>query len=326
MNTLCRNNPQPRRKINIPIPLQNIIKKLGTGISLAEHKPRRGKQISFSVKKPSDKSKRNGYTWSKNHPHIVLALFMSLVGILSQSAHAEGTYSTQSSPRAGISISLPSELVRVPQRENNTIVLFAHSYAEDWPTLTITRHPGRYQPATVGQHHNRILRDYQNVGFADARLIGTYEGRFKYMPKERHAVNMSYTSGGQKLLADVTYVSAENSHFIITYTDTPTGFSRRATMRERILTSFQINRNLLARPVTRVPRLPSELGASSGRRAEPLPDGGDDKSTFNRGRPDKGSIIAVILLVVAIVVGSASMFRQDTAGKSGGGEKKSGNG
>jgi len=256
---------------------------------------------------------------------MILALTISLIGLISDSARAEGPYSTQSAPRAGISISLPADLVREPRKENSTIVLFAHAHAEDWPTLTITRHPGRYQPATVREHHNRILRDYRNVGFVDTRLIGTYEGRFKYMPKERHAVDVSYTSGGQKLLADVTYVSAENSHYIITYTDTPTGFSRHATMRERILSSFQINRNLLSRPATRIARLPSELGERPSNQAGLLPGGGLEKSTFNRGRPDKGSILAVILLVVAIVVGSASMFRQDTAGKSGG-DKKSGNG
>jgi hypothetical protein len=264
-------------------------------------------------------------THSEKCLQIILALTISLVGILSEPARAQGSYTTLSSPRAGISISLPTDLVRVQQRENNTIVLFAHSSAEDWPTLTITRHPGRYQPMSVKDHHNRILRDYRNVGFTDTRLIGTYEGRFKFMPKERHAVDVSYTSGGQKLLADVTYVSAENSHYIITYTDTPTGFSRRATMRERILTSFQINRNLLSRPSTKVARLPSELGGRTESQAALMPVGGYEKSTFNRGRPDKGSILAVILLVVAIVVGSASMFRQDSAGKSGG-DKKSGNG
>lgn len=256
---------------------------------------------------------------------VVLTLAISIAAMISSSARAEGSYLTQSSPRAGISISVPADLVREPRKENNTIVLFAHAQNEDWPTLTITRHPGRYQPATVSEHHNRILRDYRNVGFIDTRLIGTYEGRFKYMPKERHAVDVSYTSSGQKLLADITYVSAENSHYIITYTDTPTGFSRHATMRERILSSFQINRNLLSRPTTRVARLPSELSEHASSQAGLIPGNSLEKSTFNRGRPDKGSILAVILLVVAIVIGSASMFRQDTAGKSGG-DKKSGNG
>jgi len=256
---------------------------------------------------------------------MILTLVILSVSSMTSSAQAEGSYSTQSSPRAGISISLPADLVREPRKENSTIVMFAHANSEDWPILTITRHPGRYQPATVSEHHNRILKDYRNVGFIDTRLIGTYEGRFKYMPKERHAVDVSYTSGGQKLLADVTYVSAENSHYIITYTDTPTGFSRHATMRERILSSFQINRNLLSRPTTRVARLPSELGTRTNSQAGLLPNGSFEKSTFDRGRPDKGSILAVILLVVAIVVGSASMFRQDTGGKSGG-DKKSGNG
>jgi hypothetical protein len=265
------------------------------------------------------------YKLLKTSLSVVLTLATSIIGNICSSAQAEGSYSTHSSPRAGISIGLPVDLVREPRRENNTIVLFAQSQTEAWPTLTITRHPGRYQPPTVSEHHNRIIRDYRKVGFIDTRLIGTYEGRFKYMPKERHAVDVSYTSGGQKLLADITYVSAENSHYIITYTDTPTGFSRNATMRERILSSFQINRNLLSRPATRVARLPSELSDRTSNRAGLFPDNALDNSTFNKGRPDKSSILAVILLVVAIVVGSASMFRQDTAGKSGG-DKKSGNG
>ncbi len=273
-----------------------------------------------TIRQTNPQRQRKMNTYTEKYLQIIFALTISLVGIIREPAQAQGSYATHSSPRAGISISLPTDLVRIPQRENNTIVLFAHSNAEDWPTLTITHHSGRYQPPSVNDHHNRILRDYRNVGFTDVRLIGTYEGRFKFMPKERHAVDVSYTSGGQKLLADVTYASADNSHYIITYTDTPTGFSRRATMRERILSSFQINRNLLSRPATTITRLPSELGGRAESQKRSLPRSGDDHSTFNSGRPEKGSILAVILLVVAIVVGSASMFRQDT------GDKKSGNG
>lgn len=230
-------------------------------------------------------------------------------------------YKTITIDRAGITIEVPRSFNRIPNKERNGVALYTESHPDIWPSLTITRHYGPYKPRTLQDHHYRILRDYRNVGFIDARLIGTHEGKFKYMPKNRHSVQVSYTTRGLKLLADVTYVSAEKSYYIITFTDTATGFSRNATMRERVLASFQIERHLLG--IVSSPALPSQLNQH----------GQNYYQSYNQHfpqipykRPNKSSILGIILLVVfIIVVGSTSFLRPD-GGKSGASDKKAGNG
>jgi hypothetical protein len=254
-----------------------------------------------------------------NTPALSLIIILFAVFTFPCAEAQNVSFATQSNPSNGFAIDIPSILSRNQINEVGAVVLSAQATTGSLPRLIITKHPGVYAPRSESQHNDQILKDYWNVGYTDAKLIGTFGGRFKYMPKDRHSVQVSYTNRGEKFLADVTYVSTNNNHFIITYTDTPNGFSIRSTLRERILSSFRINRNLISNTVK------SRRGNYSSPQLA-IQKNVDPYSSLSSERSDKPLVVAGLLLVVALIVGAATIFRQDSKGGSGGGAKKTGNG
>jgi hypothetical protein len=172
---------------------------------------------------------------------LCLSVLLCLFFISTASAQQ---FSTFKDPQGRFSLKYPSTMTR-QYHTNPSVVFFAKMRDQRFPTLTITEHSGYYAPRSSAAHIQGILSNYRNVGFVDVKAVNTSEASFLYMPKRKNSVVIGYTLDGYKHLAEVTYVSAQNTHFIITYVDTEVNYSSNALLRDNMVRSFDISRNLL---------------------------------------------------------------------------------
>jgi hypothetical protein len=174
--------------------------------------------------------------------NVILFIFYYLIS-LTLPVEAQ-QYLSFRDPQGRFTIRYPNSMVR-QYHTNPSVVFFAKMRDYRFPSLTITQHNSYYTPRSSSAHIQGILTSYRNVGFLDVKAVDTSEESFLYMPKQKNSVIIGYTLNGYKHLAEVTYVSAQNMHFIITYVDTEVNFTRNALMRDNTVKSFDITRSLL---------------------------------------------------------------------------------
>lgn len=180
----------------------------------------------------------------------ILVVFFVFQILITNSANAQNIQSSSShntfvSEKYGFRMTLPKSM-QIQKIQRPGVAMFAKSTKRGLPTITITRHGGNYSSRSSDSHINGILDSYRRVGFNDVSYVGSSRGRFRYMPKNRNSVTVNYSSMGKKHLAEVTFISAGNQHFIITYVDQPQWFSSLSTLRKSVTESFRLNRSVLA--------------------------------------------------------------------------------
>lgn len=225
-------------------------------------------------------------------------------------------FRTHSSENLGFSIDYPQDFVRVRESERGRVVFFARASGKKYPLVFVSKRRGSYTANSEKRHLEHILSEYRELGFVDAKIVSTYSNKFLYMNKMRHGVRVSYAIRGQKIMADVVYVSAGSSHFVITYADLPVDYPSHTNIRERLLSSFEVHNSLL-RPAPRRNGAPKQLAKPSDETTLPIPVG-------NPQRQQRPPILGALLLVAAIILGAATIFRQDTTNGSNAEEKKGG--
>jgi hypothetical protein len=198
---------------------------------------------------------------------------------------------------------------------NPAVVFFARLNGYKYPTFTITVHSGPYFPRSSRSHNYEIVQGYQNVGFTDARVLDTTDSSFRFMAKKRHGVLVGYSLNGQKLIAEVSYVSAENQHFILTYVDTAVNFARNAVLRQSVSNSFTISRTLLARnqrggSYPGVSLAGTDYDYGNRYYADRYGQITNASRWFNVG--NSPPLLAPILLIIIVIFGAATLFRSDT--------------
>ncbi len=238
---------------------------------------------------------------------LIATLFFS---VLSPLAFVDAqSFTTFRDPQNRFSIKYPNSMTRRPV-QNPAVVFFAQMKGNQLPTLTITRHSGSYLPRSARAHTNGIVDSYRDVGFIDAKIIDTTQDSFRHMPKKRHGVLVGYTIDGRKLMAEVTYVSAQREHFIITYVDTAVNFTRNSLIRRNMTNSFTLSRQLLARNRPNSGRYSGAL-LGSGRDRSFSSNSENRFSTarwFSSGPP----MLAPLILVIIVIFGAATLFRSET--------------
>ncbi len=225
-------------------------------------------------------------------------------------------FRTHSNQNVGFSIDYPQDFVRVRENERGRVVFFARASGKKYPLIFVSKRRGPYTANTEKRHLELVLSEYRQMGFVDAKIVNTYSNKFLYMNKLRHGVRVSYAIRGQKVMADVVYVSGSNSHFVITYADLPVDYPSHTNVRERILSSFELHNSLL-QPIPRKDTPQRPFIKPSRETKLPIPVGNPHTSQ----RPP---ILGALLLVAAIILGAATIFRQDTPKSSKSEEKKGG--
>jgi hypothetical protein len=210
-------------------------------------------------------------------------------------------------------INIPFYLT-VMQSNYRNVVFFARSSRGNYPTITVTQHPGIYTPKRADEHQIQVRDSYRKVGFTDAVVIDTNKDRFTYMTKTRNSVVVEYSLQGYKIISEVTYVSTANSHYIITYVDTPTQFTANSIDRRQVLNSFTLNRSILAQIQSRNNnyvnnRYNAPVRARYGSNLATT--GNSSNSIVPPYQPDKSPpVMGSFLLVAGVIVAAATLFRQ----------------
>jgi hypothetical protein len=256
------------------------------------------------------------FTYIRNHFLTNLVFFISLVAFLLLPTFclmAQSPLVTYRNEQEKFSISYPASFTRYMRKEPG-VVFFARNTEYGLPSVTVTKHGGIYQSRKLSQHVETVLQSYRNVGLTDARYEGTNDGRFALMPKNRNGIVLSYSRSGQKLFAEVTFVSTANQHFIVTYVDTPQGFTSRAIDRNKTIASFSLDPIHMSsnyRPYNSYGRQPNSYGYNQGAVQASFGNQANQGRSF--ASSSGGSMGSALLLVSAVILGAATIFRPNNS-------------